>query len=126
MNNSIRDATLNEASREVMRPLALNVAQKILHGKLYESTALSLFNQAINVLVFERDEEHPPPEGWEDYYQDCLDLIQSYQGNTTDDGRMDKVMRSLPGLSSMDVVRQLVSLETRLSFLISQRAKQGA
>ncbi len=132
MNQNIRNATLSAASREVMRPLALNVAQKILHGKLYDSTALSLFNQALNVLVYQRDEDHPPPDGWEDYYQDCLDLIQSYQGvipadtAASQDARVERILRGLPGQSSMDVVRSLVSLETSFSSIHSRMRKQGA
>ncbi len=132
MNMSIRNATLSDASREVMRPLALSIAQKLLHGRLYDSTALSLFNQALNVLVWQRDEDHPPPEDWEDYYQDCLDLIQSYQGfisldgSTSEGERLETILRSIRGLASVDVVRQLVFLETRYSFLSTQLRKQGA
>lgn len=129
MNMDVRNTFLTPGAREVMRPLALRIAQQMLAGSLH-GTAMVLFYQALDVVYYERDEETPVADGWEDYYHDCMDLVESYksfQGYIQTDPNCAqgwKLLGSLRGSNSLDTIRALVTLETLHSALAS-RLRQG-
>lgn len=123
MNTSTRNLLLSDAQREIMRPMSLSISQALLAGQLY-GTAACLFWQAVDVVILERDEEGPVPEGWEDYYQDCLDLVESYKIlNIPQLEIVWKMLLRARGMSGPDLVVMLSTLELHHS---AQRTRQNA
>lgn len=111
MNTNTRNTYLSDAAREVMRPMALGIAQKLLMGNLY-GTAVVLYGAAVKVVVRDEDIPEDLPDGWEAYFQDCLDLLQSYEIFKTDTPLAWKQVEQSMGLNSITIVRALLHFET--------------
>ena len=105
---------ISDQVRSRLKHPLLSVVDKLLDGPLHGGTAVSLFRQALQVLVLGGSEHDDlVPDGWEDHYLNCLDTIQTFQSiNESEEAvNLEKQLKSINPWSAEIIIHHLVRME---------------